>query len=165
MTSVAGSSGGCWSSEGSTMSKNAIPMKVFTQAWHEAGCPITKEIREYGAYWEKNEERLPSAYKGRGLGWHDMELQDVRFVEGCDARQDLQLELYYGSLTSSFRDVLVFKNADVRKNNVKVGNLWLYDEVEIMPDGKYFIRIVFYGGGEKRRYIKVVCDDVIRLEA
>lgn len=146
------------------MSKNASPMKVFTQAWHEAGCPMTRAVREYDAYWTKNEERLPSAYKGRGLGWHDMELQAVQFTETYGGREDLQLELFYGSPTSSFSDVLVFKNADVRKYNVNVGNVWLYDEVEIMPDGKYFIRIMFYGGGEKRRYIKVVCDDVIRLE-
>lgn len=49
-------------------------------------------------------------------------------------------------------------------HNVDVGNVWLYSEVEILPDGRYYIRIMFNGGGDKRRYIKVICDDVTQGE-
>ena len=146
------------------MGKADSPMKVFTPAWHESGCRETSAIRAYWDFWRANADRWPTAYRDCSLGWHDMEIESISFTEAVGGREDMRITLAYRSATSFFRDVLVFRNAELRKHNVNAGNVWLYSEVEILPDGRYDIRIMFHGGGEKRRYIKLLCDDVISEE-
>lgn len=143
------------------MGKSNSPMRVFTPAWHETGCRINKDVKAYEAFWKEHHDQLPTAFKDCGLGWHDTELEAVKFVEVHGGREDMYLTMSYRSMDSFFRDTLIFRNAQVHKHNVDVGNVWLYDEVELLPDGRYYIRIMFYAGGDKRRYIKVICDDVI----
>lgn len=146
------------------MGKSDSPMKVFTPAWHESGCRETSAVRAYREFWRANADRWPTAYRDCSLGWHDMEVENVCFSEVFGGREDMRITLAYHSPTSFFRDVLVFRNVELCKNNVNAGNVWLYSEVEILPDGRYDIRIMFHGGGEKRRYIKLLCDDVISEE-
>lgn len=146
------------------MAKSNSPMKVFTPAWHESGCLETNAVKAYQDFWKEHEAQWPTAYRNCGLGWHDMEVEGIEFREATGGKEDMIICLAYRSPTSFFRDRLVFCNADVRKHNVDTGNIWLYSEVELLGDERYYIRIMFYAGGDKRRYIKVICDDVLQME-